>query len=82
MPKWLIIIFIILICLIIFFFWLKNINLVFRHPSEADPLEQIWQNSRKDIGRLIQDFRVKSSALRQFIQNNKESLPTNNNLTN
>lgn len=74
MPKWVVITFIILVCLAALFFWIRSLRLVFLQPGSIDQVIAILKKNFQDTSKAINDFEKKYIPLKNNLKANVPAL--------
>jgi len=74
MPKWVVITFIILVCLATLFFWIRSLRLVFLQPGSIDQLITTFKKNFQEATQAINDFKKKYVPLKNSLKANVPAL--------
>ncbi|MCX6740916.1 MAG: hypothetical protein NTY61_00760 [Candidatus Parcubacteria bacterium] len=74
MPKWAVIIFIIIVCLAALFFWIRNLRAVFLQPGSIDQVVATLKKNFQDTSRAVNDFQQKYIPLKNSLKANVPAL--------
>ena len=72
MFKWTIIVFIILVCLVAMFFWIRSLRMVFLQTGSVDQIVTIFKKNIQEAGKAINDFKKKYIPVKNSL---KEGIP-------
>jgi hypothetical protein len=72
MPRWIIIVFIILVCLTAIFFWIRNLRVVFLQAGSVDQIITILKKNIQETAKTFDNFQEKYIPFKDTL---KENIP-------